>query len=188
MVALIAILNFPPLFFVFLSRNWPERVLDIDSKEYETTGWGHAFLNPDVHGGDTQRWTISSEGRSILNSFCNDLKYQERSVGCSKADGQKVVSNIGMYGTDPVFGLKASAKEMQSVYLHFKHPNILHTSDELLRLNRPQRKIDAESLSEVRKILGCLKCKYADCIFIRQRLIRNNKASANENAISIFAF
>ncbi len=35
----------------------------------------------------------------------------------------------------------------------------------------PRKKFRGESLSEVRKMLGCLNCKYADCIFIRPRLL-----------------
>ncbi len=35
----------------------------------------------------------------------------------------------------------------------------------------PRKKFDGESSSEVRKMLGCLNCKYADCIFIRRRLL-----------------
>ncbi len=32
----------------------------------------------------------------------------------------------------------------------------------------PRKKFGRESLSQVRKILGCLKCKYENCIFIRE--------------------
>ncbi len=81
---------------------------------------------------------------------------------------------------------------MQSAYLQFKHPNILRTSDELspsnfflgsiipktpemkklvLGMIDPRKKFGSESSSEVRKMLGCLNCKYADCIFIRRRLL-----------------
>ncbi len=34
-----------------------------------------------------------------------------------------------------------------------------------LRDDRLQKKIDCESSSERRKVLGCLKCKYENCIF-----------------------
>ena len=34
----------------------------------------------------------------------------------------------------------------------------------------PRKKCDHKSSSEVRKMLGCLNCKYANCIFIRRRL------------------
>ncbi len=78
----------------------------------------------------------------------------------------------------------------QFLYLHFRHPNILRTSDELSRSNfflesitrktsnmklfhfarleddRLKKKIDCESSSEVRKMWGCLKGKYENCIFI----------------------
>ncbi len=37
--------------------------------------------------------------------------------------------------------------------------------------DRPQKKIDFESSSEVPKMLGSLKCKYEDCIFIWERLL-----------------
>ena len=35
----------------------------------------------------------------------------------------------------------------------------------------PKKKFGGESSSEVRKMLGCLNCKYADCIFICRRLL-----------------
>ncbi len=64
--------------------------------------------------------------------------------------------------------------------MHFKHPNILRTSDELSRSNfflqsitpKPYEmtpdleKFDHDCSSEVRKMLGCLKCKSENCIFI----------------------
>ena len=34
----------------------------------------------------------------------------------------------------------------------------------------PRKKIGHEGSSEVCKILGCLKCNYENCIFIRERL------------------
>ncbi len=45
--------------------------------------------------------------------------------------------------------------KMQFSYLHFKHPKILRNLDKL-------------SLSNffLRKMLGCLKCKYENCNFI----------------------
>ncbi len=43
------------------------------------------------------------------------------------------------------------------------HRNGVNTSD-------PRKKFGGESSSEVRKMLGCLNCKYANCIFIRRRL------------------
>ncbi len=64
---------------------------------------------------------------------------------------------------------------MQFSYLHFKHPNILRTSDELSWSNFFQQsitpkasemKFDRKSSSEVCKMVGCLKCKYKNCIFI----------------------
>ncbi len=100
---------------------------------------------------------------------------------------------------------------MQFSYLHFKHPNILHTSDELSRADfflgsitpnppemkelvqsypmwnmenafiyyhifisgvlgviDPRKKYGRESSSEVRKMMGCLKCKYENCIFLSE--------------------
>ncbi len=71
--------------------------------------------------------------------------------------------------------LRRSRIKMQFSYLHFKHPNILRTSYELFHLgclggDRPHKKFGRESSSEVRKMLGCLKCKYQNCIFIRERL------------------
>ncbi len=67
---------------------------------------------------------------------------------------------------------------MQFSYLHFKQPNILCTSNELSRSNfffsgvlgviDPRTKFDRKSSSEVHKMLGCLKCKYENCIFIRE--------------------
>ncbi len=65
---------------------------------------------------------------------------------------------------------------MQFSDLHFKQPHILHTSDEFSRSNfflqsiDSRKKFDRESSSEVRKMLGCLKCKYENCIFICRRL------------------
>ncbi len=61
--------------------------------------------------------------------------------------------------------------KMKSAHLHFKHPNILCTLDELsgrFFFWGGRGLFDCESSSEVRKMLGCLKCKYADCIFIRR--------------------
>ncbi len=40
----------------------------------------------------------------------------------------------------------------------------------VLGLIDPREKFDRERSPEVRKMLGCLKCKCADCIFTRQRL------------------
>ncbi len=95
---------------------------------------------------------------------------------------------------------RRSRIKMQFSYLHFKHPNI-RTSDELSRSNSflrsitpktpemkkldrtnffisgglevidPRKKIGRESSSEIRKMLGCLKYKYENCIFIRERLV-----------------
>ncbi len=50
--------------------------------------------------------------------------------------------------------------KMQFSYLHFRHLNILRTADELSRSNFFLRSLDRESSLEVRKMLGCLKCKY----------------------------
>ena len=60
--------------------------------------------------------------------------------------------------------------KMQSKYLHFKHPNILRTWDEISQLNFFLESITPKhprrSTSEVDKMLGSLKCKYADYNFI----------------------
>ncbi len=55
--------------------------------------------------------------------------------------------------------------KMQFSYLHFKHPHILRTSDELSRSNfffslDSRKKFERESSSEVHKMLWCLNCKY----------------------------
>ena len=55
--------------------------------------------------------------------------------------------------------IKASKNKMQFSYLHFKHP---HVRDGVID---SRKKFDRESSSEVRKMLGCLKCKYENCIF-----------------------
>ena len=60
--------------------------------------------------------------------------------------------------------------KMQFSYLHFKHPKMLCTSDDLSQLNffleSNRKKFDCESSSEVHKMLGYLKCKYENCIVI----------------------
>ncbi len=80
--------------------------------------------------------------------------------------------------------LRRSRIKMQFSWLHFKHPNILRTLDELSRWNfflgsiisgvlgvvDSRKKFDRESSSEVRKMFGRLKCNYENCIFIRERL------------------
>ena len=59
---------------------------------------------------------------------------------------------------------------MQFSYLHFKHQNILRTSDELSQSNffstDFRKKFDRKSSFKVRKMVGCLKCKYENCNFI----------------------
>ncbi len=42
-----------------------------------------------------------------------------------------------------------------------------------------RKKFDRESSSKVRKMLGCLKCKYENSIFICRRLIRSEKLIEN---------
>ncbi len=91
---------------------------------------------------------------------------------------------------DPL--VRRSRIKMQFLYLHFKHPNIWRTSDytsfmAIQRWSWPDEvhpnfrgriffgglsplKFGRESSFEVRKMLGCLKCKYENCIFIRERL------------------
>ncbi len=48
----------------------------------------------------------------------------------------------------------------------------------------PRKKFGGESTSEVRKMLGRLNCKYADCIFIRRRLSYCCKCWAAEAEIA----
>ena len=55
--------------------------------------------------------------------------------------------------------------KMQFLYLYFKHPNILPTSD-VLGVIDSRKKIGFESSSEVCEMLQCLKCKYENRIFI----------------------
>ncbi len=88
---------------------------------------------------------------------------------------------------------RRSQIKMQFSQLHFNHPNILRTSDELSQFFSgvyhpqdtrdekvssrtswgvidPRKKFDRESSSKVCKMLRCLKRNYENCIFIREYL------------------
>ncbi len=52
----------------------------------------------------------------------------------------------------------------------------------------PQKKFSRESSSEVRKILGCLKCKYENCIFIQEHLFGIRIACMEEVPEWVYAF
>ncbi len=54
---------------------------------------------------------------------------------------------------DPVYVIKASANK-----------NAIVISG-VLGMIDPRKKFGAESSSEVRKMLGCLNCKYASCVY-----------------------
>ena len=90
-----------------------------------------------------------------------------------------------------MYYVSLGSKKTPGPVIKVKHPNILRTLDELswsnfflesittkmsemkkdvLGVIDPRKKFDHESLSEVRKMLGCLNRKYENYIFICQHL------------------
>ncbi len=68
----------------------------------------------------------------------------------------------------------------RSLYLLLRMTVCVPSFPDKLSKPRPQEKFDRKSSSKVRKMLGCLKCKYADCIFICWHLFNSLRSVQNE--------
>ena len=76
------------------NRKWPDKALDFHYNDYKTKGYGRAYLNPDVHGQDNQRWTYHFDGienfyreANFRLDLYNNQHRRGEQVGCYPANG-----------------------------------------------------------------------------------------------------